>query len=135
MSMRSHGTSSREVRSRDPAAVGEIPHLDRAPPPGPKYPASIIPNTLIIPHTSAHGKKSCFPAGRAPRRKLDRSARPGVQPPAPARRIMGAGEAQRSDTEGGVTLWLAERAFETRSLWVSTPPPWVSTPDFRGTIN
>ncbi len=55
----SRGTSSREVRSGDPAAVGEVPHLDRTPPLDPK------PFNSIISHTSAYGKIICFPAGQA----------------------------------------------------------------------
>ena len=57
----SRGTSFREVRSGDPAAVGEVPHLDRTPPPGPKH------STSIISHTSAYGKIRRFPAGQASR--------------------------------------------------------------------
>jgi hypothetical protein len=48
--MFSLGTSSREICSRDPGVVGEIPHLDRTPPPDPQYPSSIIS------HNSAYGK-------------------------------------------------------------------------------
>jgi hypothetical protein len=53
----SRGTSSHEVRSGDPAAVGEVPHLDRTPPLGPRY------FTSIISHTSAYGKRIVSPRG------------------------------------------------------------------------
>ena len=121
--MRSHGTSSREVRSRDPAVVGEIPHLDRTPPPGPKYPASIIPNTLIIPHTSAYGKKSCSPPGvrAAPQIGPVRST---GRPNACTRLVASRepGRWQRSGTEGRMTLWLAEPSVRnTIALGIDSP--------------
>ncbi len=75
--MLSHGTSSREVFPGIRRRWGNFPIIDRTPSPDPKYPASIIPNTLIIPHTSAYGKIGC-------------------PPPAGARRAAIAGEATRS---------------------------------------
>jgi hypothetical protein len=59
--------------------VRGIPQLDWMSPPSPEHPISIIPDTSIIPHTSAYGEISCFPAGWAPCRDRRRSCpRPRV---------------------------------------------------------
>jgi hypothetical protein len=57
------------VRYWDPVAVGEFPHFDRTPSPGPLDPPFKSPK-LIIPHAGAYGKLSDSPAGSRPGRAL-----------------------------------------------------------------
>jgi hypothetical protein len=99
--MFSLGTSSREICSRDPGVVGEIPHLDRTPPPDPKY------RTSIIPHNSAYGKVRYSPRGES---HAAMTAEVIQGRALPAKRVLGCGPFEgRRPSQAAASIGLRDR--------------------------